>query len=97
MLHFNASVGRRVIFNVRKLIDFAAQRRGTFSKDYFSPLHHFRRVQYPLLLSVGAVPIILVDGESIVDLMIEKEFGVQVDMLSIPSYALDLALGERES
>jgi hypothetical protein len=32
-----------------------------------------------------------------VDLMIEKEFGVQVDMLSIPSYALDLALGERES
>lgn len=29
--------------------------------------------------------------------MIEKGFGVQVDMISIPSYALDLALGEYES
>jgi restriction system protein len=45
----------------------------------------------------GAVPIILVDGESIVDLMIEKGFGVQLETMSIPSYALDLALGNEES
>ena len=45
----------------------------------------------------GAVPIILVDGESIVDLMIEKGFGVQLETMTIPSYALDLALGNEES
>jgi restriction system protein len=45
----------------------------------------------------GAVPIILVDGESIVDLMIEKGFGVQVETMFIPSYALDLVLGNDES
>jgi hypothetical protein len=39
----------------------------------------------------------LIDGESIVDLMIEKEFGVQIETLSIPSYAIDLALGNDET
>jgi len=40
----------------------------------------------------GAVPIILIDGPAIVDLMISKGFGVQTDVLSIHTYALDLAL-----
>jgi restriction system protein len=44
----------------------------------------------------GAVPIVLVDGKSIVDLMIEKGFGVQIDTMSIPSYALDLAFGNED-
>lgn len=43
------------------------------------------------------VRIILVDGESIVDLMIEKGFGVQVETISIPSYALDLVFGNDDS
>ena len=38
----------------------------------------------------------LVDGAAIVDLMIEKGFGVQVETLSIPTYALDLALSSDE-
>lgn len=42
----------------------------------------------------GAVPIILIDGSAIVDLMIEKQFGVQIEQISIYSYALDLALLE---
>jgi restriction system protein len=42
----------------------------------------------------GAVPIILVDGRSIVDLMIEKRFGVEVDSLPIYSYALDLVIDD---
>jgi restriction system protein len=37
-----------------------------------------------------------VDGESIVDLMIEKRFGVQLETMSIPSYALDLVFGNEE-
>ncbi|MVW64241.1 restriction endonuclease [Massilia sp. NEAU-DD11] len=41
----------------------------------------------------GAVPIILIDGPAIVDLMISKGFGVQTEeVLPIYTYALDLAL-----
>ncbi len=42
----------------------------------------------------GAVPIVLIDGPAIVELMIEKQFGVQVETLPIYSYALDLELGD---
>jgi restriction system protein len=44
----------------------------------------------------GAVPIILIDGPAIVDMMIEKQFGVQMESLPIYSYALDLALSDDE-
>lgn len=44
----------------------------------------------------GAVPIVLIDGPAIIELMIEKQFGVQVETLPIYSYALDLELGEDE-
>jgi restriction system protein len=39
-------------------------------------------------LQKGAVPIILIDGGLIVDIMIEKEFGVEID--SIKVYSIDL-------
>jgi restriction system protein len=42
----------------------------------------------------GAVPIVLIDGLAIVRLMIERQFGVEVDSLPIYSYALDLELGD---
>ncbi|HVZ16273.1 MAG TPA: hypothetical protein VG897_04100 [Terriglobales bacterium] len=38
------------------------------------------------------MPIVLVDAEAIVELMIEKRFGIQAENLVIPTYALDLAL-----
>jgi restriction system protein len=41
----------------------------------------------------GAIPIVMVDSDLIVNLMIDKEFGVQSESVVIPSYALDLALG----
>ena len=43
-----------------------------------------------------AVPIVLIDGPTIVELMIEKQFGVQVESLPIYSYALDLELGNEQ-
>lgn len=39
-------------------------------------------------LQGGAVPIVLIDGELIVDFMIEKEFGVDIDNLKV--YSIDL-------
>jgi restriction system protein len=37
----------------------------------------------------GAVPIILIDGGAIVDIMIEKSFGVEQEILPIFRSALD--------
>jgi hypothetical protein len=47
-------------------------------------------------LKKGAVPIILLDGESIVDLMIEKQFGVQRQPLELYLDEIDRLFAERE-
>lgn len=76
---------------------FRGAAQGDFEQGLFFTTASFSSGAVSASIKRGAVPIILVDGESIVELMIEKGFGVQVDMISIPSYALDLALGEYES
>lgn len=73
---------------------FRGAAQGDFEQGIFFTTSSFSPGAVSASIKRGAVPIILVDGESIVELMMEKGFGVQVDMLSIPSYALDLALGE---
>lgn len=45
-----------------------------------------------LMFQAGAVPIIMIDGDGIVDIMIEKGFGVQTDSVPIYFNELDLAL-----
>lgn len=42
----------------------------------------------------GAVPIILIDGKGVVDMMLDKEFGVNIESLPIYSNALDLVLAD---
>lgn len=42
----------------------------------------------------GAVPVILIDGEALVGLMIEKGIGVETGSLPLYSYELDLALSD---
>ena len=45
----------------------------------------------------GAVPIVLIDGPQILDIMIEKRVGVTLEALEVPSLALDLAIQPEES
>lgn len=71
--------------------------QGDYEQGLFFTTASFSEGAIQASIKRGAVPIILVDGSAIVDLMIEKGFGVQVETLSIPSYALDLALAEDES
>ena len=40
----------------------------------------------------GAVPIILIDGSTLVDIMIEKRFGVDAEMMPVYINALDKVL-----
>lgn len=66
--------------------------QGDYEQGLFFTTTSFSEGAIDVSIKRGAVPIILVDGESIVNLMIEKNFGVLTESLSIPSYALDLAL-----
>lgn len=71
--------------------------QGDFEQGLFFTTTSFSDGAVDVSIKRGAVPIVLVDGESIVDLMIEKEFGVQTENLPIPSYALDLAFDKIET
>lgn len=76
---------------------FRGAAQGDVEQGLFFTTASFSEGAIAASIKRGAVPIILVDGESIVDLMIEKGFGVQLETMAIPSYALDLALGNEES
>lgn len=65
--------------------------QGDFEQGLFFTTTSYSEGAIDVSIKRGAVPIVLVDGESIVDLMIEKGFGVQTENLLIPTYALDLA------
>jgi restriction system protein len=45
-------------------------------------------------LRAGAVPVVLINGLTIVDIMIEKEFGIEAEQLPVYNLALDLAIAE---
>jgi len=66
--------------------------QGDFEQGIFFTTASFSDGAINVSIKRGAVPIVLVDGESIVEMMIKKGFGVQLENISIPIYALDLAL-----
>jgi restriction system protein len=68
--------------------------QGAFEQGIFFTTSKFARGAEAASFRPGAVPIILIDGNAIVHLMIEKQFGVQVEQLPIYSYALDLVFSE---
>ena len=70
--------------------------QGEFEQGIFFTTASFASGAKEVSFKRGAVPIILIDGDGIVDLMIQKEFGVQKESLPVYSYALDLALTEEE-
>jgi restriction system protein len=85
------SVGRPDIDKFRGAI------QGQFEQGIFFTSSTFAQGAASASFRPGAVPIILIDGKAIVDLMIEKQFGVQVEQLPIYSYALDLIFSEDNS
>lgn len=70
--------------------------QGDFEQGLFFTTTSFSEKAIEASIKRGAVPIVLVNGEAIVDLMIEKGFGVQTESLPIPSYALDLAFSNED-
>jgi restriction system protein len=82
------TVGRPEIDKFRGAI------QGEFEQGIFFTSSTFAQGAEAASFRPGAVPIILIDGKAIVDLMIAKQFGVQMEQLPIYSYALDLVFSE---
>ncbi|MET3036079.1 restriction endonuclease [Chryseobacterium sp. NRRL B-14859] len=75
-----------------KVSQFRGDIQGKYQQGIFFTTSKFSKEAKDSSLQSGAVPIILIDGNSIVDLMMEKEFGVEKIELPIYSNALDLIL-----
>lgn len=71
---------------------FRGAAQGDFEQGIFFATTVFSQGAIDASIKRGAIPIVLVDSDAIVDLMIERRFGIQTDSLVIPTYALDLAL-----
>lgn len=71
---------------------FRGAAQGEYEQGIFFATTSFSAGAIDASVKRGAIPIVLIDLAQIVDLMISKQFGVQIENLQIPTYALDLAL-----
>jgi len=71
---------------------FRGATQGDFEQGIFFATTSFSPGAISASIKKGAVPIVLMDSEAIVGLMLEKQFGIEAENLVIPTYALDLAL-----
>ena len=76
---------------------FRGDIQGQFEQGMFFTTASFSPDAQSISFKPGAVPIVLIDGPAILDLMIEKGFGVETESLPIHSYALDLVISDSET
>ncbi|MBC8869155.1 MAG: restriction endonuclease [Planctomycetes bacterium] len=70
--------------------------QGEYEQGIFFATSDFTRGATGASIKKGAVPIVLLNGDSIVDLMIEKEFGVQKKPLQVYEDQIDSIFGDDE-
>lgn len=70
--------------------------QGIYDQGVFMTTSDFTSGAKEASIKKGAVPVILLNGESIVDLMIEKEFGVRTKPLQIYEDQVDQIFGDVE-
>jgi restriction system protein len=70
--------------------------QGNFEQGLFFTTASFTKEAQEYSFRPGAVPIVLIDGPSIVDIMIEKRMGIEIEFLPVYSNALDLILSDDE-
>jgi restriction system protein len=87
-----SNVGRPEIDKFRGAI------QGEYEQGMFFTTAHFATGAKAVSLKPGAVPVILIDGPSIAELMVAKNFGVEQETLPVYTYGLDLVLsGDEET
>jgi restriction system protein len=84
----NNTVGRTEIDKFRGAI------QGDYEQGILITTSKFSKDALNATTKKGAVPIILIDGLMIIDIMIEKKFGIEVQEMPIYVNALDMALDD---
>lgn len=84
----NTSVGRTEIDKFRGAI------QGDYEQGILLTTSKFSKEALGATTKKGAVPIILIDGTMIVEIMIEKKFGIDVEDIPIYINALDVVLND---
>ncbi|NDV70380.1 restriction endonuclease [Dysgonomonas sp. 25] len=79
----NTSIGRTEIDKFRGAI------QGDFEQGIFITTSKFSKEALNATTKKGAVPIILIDGMMIIDIMIEKKFGIEIQDIPLYINALD--------
>lgn len=75
-----------------KVSQFRGDIQGKYQQGIFFTTSKFSKEAKDSSLQLGAVPIILIDGNGIIEIMMEKQFGVEKIEVPIYSNALDLIL-----
>lgn len=75
-----------------KINQFRGDIQGKFPQGIYFTTSSFSKDAKDASFQAGAAPIVLIDGNGIVDLMIEKEFGIEKEELPIYTNAVDLVL-----
>lgn len=78
----------------REISQFRGDIQGMYEQGVFFTTSRFTPEAKGYSLRRGAVPITLIDGPTIVDIMLEKGFGVERQEWPVYSLALDLAFSE---
>lgn len=73
---------------------FRGRTSGRHEQGYYFTTSRYTREAIEAQRRPGAVPIVLFDGERIVDIMFAKEFGVGFRLLRVPELNIDVALEE---
>jgi restriction system protein len=84
----NKPIGRPMIHEFRGAIQGKVEQGLYFTTSRFVP--NAEEVSF----QPGAVPIVLLDGNAIVDLMIERRVGVEIDHMPVPTVALDMLFAD---
>lgn len=75
-----------------KLSQFKGDIQGKYQQGIFFTTSRFTKEAKAQAMFPGSVPIVLIDGPEIINIMIEKEYGVERELLPIYTNALDLIL-----
>lgn len=81
----SGTIGRREVDQFRGAI------QGRFELGIYFTTTDFTFEAEEIVFKNGAVPIFLINGEAIVDIMLEKHLGIEAETLTIYNYNLDLA------
>lgn len=85
---WNANIGRP------KIDEFRGAIQGDYVQGIYFTTAHFTREALNASSKQGAVPIVLLDGDAIVNLMFERQFGVEKEELPIYVSAIDKIFDE---